>query len=82
MGFMIYGGLAAQTRSTNTLKMTATTLKMIPRFEVVAIPFFALHIDEETGTFAPPNFQGEAATLMLDELLRWTEAPRPLRRRR
>jgi hypothetical protein len=42
--------------------------------------FFAQHIDEETGTFAPGKVQEDAATLMLDELLRWAEALRPLRR--
>jgi NAD(P)H-dependent FMN reductase len=80
MGFVSYGGVSAGTRSANTLKMTATTLKMMPMFEAVAIPFFAQHIDEETGTFAPGTVQEDAATLMLDELLRWAEALRPLRR--
>lgn len=79
MGFVSYGGVSAGTRSTNTLKMTVTTLKVMPMFEAVAIPFFAQHIDEETGVFAPPRIQEAAATLMLDEILRWAEALRPLR---
>lgn len=80
IGFVSYGGVSAGTRSTNTLKMTATTLKMMPMFEAVAIPFFSQHIDEETGRFVPPYVQEEAATLMLDELLRWADALRVLRR--
>lgn len=79
MGFVSYGGVSAGTRSVNTLKMTATTLRMMPMVEAVAIPFFTQHIDQETGTFAPPEVQEDAATLMLDELLRWAEALRPLR---
>ena len=80
LGFVSYGGVAAGARATNTLKMTATTLKMVPIFEAVAIPFFAQHIDEETGRFAPPAVQKEAAAVMLDEMLRWAEALETLRR--
>lgn len=79
MGFVSYGGVAGGTRSTNTLKMTVTALKIVPIVEAVSIPFFVQHIDEETGAFSPPKLQEDAAMLMLKELLRWSEALRPLR---
>ncbi len=82
LGFVSYGGVAAGARATNTLKMTATTLKMVPMFEAVAIPFFTQHIVKETGRFAPPSVQEESAVVMLDELLRWAIALEPLRRER
>lgn len=78
LGFVSYGGVAAGGRAANTIKMTVTTLKMMPIPESVAIPFFAQHLDD-SGTFAPPEVQEKAAVTMLDELLRWTEALRPLR---
>lgn len=80
LGFVSYGGVSAGTRSTNTLKMTVTGLKMMPIPEAVAIPFFAQHLDPDSGAFVPPPVQDEAAALMLDELLRWAEALRPLRK--
>jgi NAD(P)H-dependent FMN reductase len=79
MGFVSYGGVSAGTRAVNTLKQTVTALKMMPIPEAVSIPFFSQHLDQETGTFLPPEVQEDAAKLMLDELLRWAEALRPLR---
>lgn len=80
LGFVSYGGVSAGTRSTNTLKMTATSLKMMPIPEAVAIPFFTQHFDEATEQFTPPKSQEEPARVMLDELMRWAEALRNLRR--
>ena len=79
MGFVSYGGVSGGTRSTNTLRMTVTTLKLMPIPEAVAIPFFGQYVSDETGAFAPPAVQEDAARVMLDELLRWAEALRPLR---
>lgn len=79
MAFVSYGGVSAGTRSTNALRITASALKMMPIVEAVSIPFFAQYLDGETGAFTPPEVQEEAATLLLDELLRWAVALRPLR---
>ena len=79
LGFVSYGGVSAGSRSVNTLKITVTALKMMPMVEAVAIPFFAQHFDAESGKFAPPDVQDDAAVVMLDELLRWTEALKALR---
>ncbi len=82
MGFVSYGGVSAGTRAANTLKMTVTSLKMMPMHETVAIPFFSQYIDKETGRFGPPKVQEDAAKVMLDELLRWSTALKPLRESR
>lgn len=79
MAFVSYGGVSAGTRSVEAIKRTVTALKMMPMFETVAIPFFAQHIDKETGLFSPGKVQEDACVAMLDELLRWTDALRVLR---
>ena len=60
-------------------KEIVTALKMMPMFETVALPFFAQQLDREKGTFSPPKVQEEAATVMLDELLKWATALKPMR---
>ena len=79
MGFVSYGGVSAGTRSVQTIKSTATTLKLVPIVESVSIPFFAKSIDEETGKFKPGEVQEKAAKVMLDELLKWAEALKGMR---
>lgn len=82
MGFVGYGGVSAGTRAINTLKITVTALRMMPIPEAVTIPFFARLFDDETGDFSPGDVQVQASKAMLDELARWAEALRPLRRDR
>lgn len=79
VGFCSYGGVSGGTRGVQMTKQIVTTLKMMPMSEAVAIPFFAQHINNETGTFDPGEVQARAAQVMLTELLRWTEAMRMLR---
>lgn len=79
LGFVSYGGVSAATRSAQQTKLIAVALKMMPMFESVAIPFFAKSIDEDTGRFDPGEVQEKAAVIMLDELLRWAGALKPLR---
>jgi NAD(P)H-dependent FMN reductase len=79
VGFVSYGGASAGTRGVQMTKQIVTTLKMMPVLEAVHIPFFAQHLDARPGTFRPPEISDEAASAMLDELLRWTEALAPLR---
>ena len=59
-------------------KQIVTTLKMVPLVEAVSIPFFSKHIDD-TGLFVPNEIHQKSATDMLDELLRWAEALKPMR---
>lgn len=79
VGFVSYGGVAAGTRAVQMTKQTVTTLRMMPIFEAVAIPFFTQYINEQTGVFDPGEVQEKAAVAMLDELLRWTNAMKQLR---
>jgi NAD(P)H-dependent FMN reductase len=81
MSFVSYGGVSGGTRAVLSVKSTVTALRMMPIFETVSIPFFTQFIDPETETFDPGEVQETAAKAMLDELLRWAEALRPLRSR-
>ena len=60
-------------------KQVVTALKMVPLFEMVAIPSFVKFIDATSGVFAPDEIHANNATKMLDELLRWSDALRVLR---
>ena len=78
-GLVSYGGVSAGLRGAEMTKQTLTSLKVMPMFESVAIPFFAQHIDKATGKFNPGEIQEKATVAMLDELLKWTTALKPLR---
>lgn len=81
VAFVSYGGVSGGTRGAQVTKQLAVALKMMPIPEAVNVPFFAQHLDREAGTFDPGEVQEQAAGVMLDELLRWAEALRPLRER-
>ena len=78
IGFVSYGGVAAGTRAVQMLKQVVTTLKMVPVFDSVNIPFVAQFIAEDGALHANDIMQG-AAKAMLDELMRWETAVKPLR---
>jgi NAD(P)H-dependent FMN reductase len=78
VGLVTYGGVSGGLRAAQMTKQIVTALKMMPMMEAVAIPFVTRFIDPATGAFAPEEAQSKAAVL-LDELLRWTEALAPLR---
>ncbi len=77
-GFVSYGGAAGGTRSVQVLKGLLTTLKVVPLPEAVHIPFVGKMLAED-GSFAGNEALEKAGVVMLDELLRWTEALRTLR---
>ncbi|WP_232297458.1 NADPH-dependent FMN reductase [Actinoplanes sp. SE50/110] len=68
VGFVSYGGIAAGTRAVQQLKQVVTTLRMIPVVESVNIPFHAQHLTD--GVFTPAPAAEQAATAMLDELVK------------
>ena len=68
VGFVSYGGVAAGTRAVQMLKQVVTTLKMLPLFEAVSIPFHTQFIDEEGRVQANETMENAAAA-MLDELV-------------
>ena len=78
VGFVSYGGVAAGTRAVQMLKQVITTLKMVPMFDAVNIPFVQQFLDEERR-LQPNDIMEGAATAMLDELVRWTASLRALR---
>jgi NAD(P)H-dependent FMN reductase len=80
VGLVSYGGVAAGARAAQMIKQVVTTLKMMPVFEAVQIPFVAQFLDDEGQLRANEVMEG-AATAMLDELVRWNEALAPLRTR-
>jgi NAD(P)H-dependent FMN reductase len=78
-GFVSYGGISGGMRAVMAVKQTLTTLKIVPLVEAVTIPFVAQAIDKETGTFTNNEQHDKSATVLLDELLKWTGALAALR---
>jgi len=79
VGFVSYGGVSGGTRGVQVTKQIVTALKMMPIPEAVAIPFFQQYIDRDSDTFDPGEVQAKAGGVMLDELLKWATALKPLR---
>lgn len=77
--FVSYGGISGGLRAVERTKQTLTTLKMVPIVEAVVIPFVAQAVDREAGVFKATEVHDKSATVMLDELLRWTAALAVLR---
>ena len=75
--FVSYGGVSGGTRSQQMAKLVITSLRMMPIPEAVTIPFYERAM--KGGVFAGDEIQAKAAKGMLDELLRWTNALRPMR---
>ena len=73
-----YGGVAAGTRSAEALKPVLTSFKMMPIVESVNIPFFQRYINEQE-VFTGDEGLEQSAHAMIKELLRWTEALKPMR---
>ena len=78
VGFVSYGGVAAGTRAVQMLKQVVTTLKMVPMFDAVNIPFVQQFLDADRK-LQPNDIMEAAATAMLDELVRWSASLRALR---
>jgi NAD(P)H-dependent FMN reductase len=71
VGFVSYGGVAAGTRAVQQLTQVVTTLRMVPVFEAVNIPFVQQLLRPD-GSVAADEVMVSAAKAMLDELLRVT----------
>jgi NAD(P)H-dependent FMN reductase len=78
VGFVSYGGVAAGTRAVQQLKQVVTTLRMLPVFDSVNIPFHTQFLGQD-GEFHANEIMDQAADTMLDELVRTEAALRPLR---
>jgi NAD(P)H-dependent FMN reductase len=66
-------------RSVQMLKQLLTSLKMVPLFEAVNITGVRDHFDEQKN-FRSDSKHEQAASTMLKELYRWTEALAQLRK--
>jgi hypothetical protein len=60
------------------IKQAVATLKITPLPEAVQIPFVAQFIDDD-GALRPNDIMETSAVVMLDELVRWTDALASLR---
>jgi NAD(P)H-dependent FMN reductase len=78
VGFVSYGGVAAGTRAVQQLKQVVTTLKMVPAFEAVNVPFHPQFIGDN-GIVEANEIMEQAADAMLDELVRLDTGLRQLR---
>jgi NAD(P)H-dependent FMN reductase len=76
--FVSYGGISGGMRAVQLEKQLVTTLKMMPMVEGVVAPMVSQMIDAQ-GRFIPNEYTDASATLMLDELLKWSLALRTLR---
>ena len=76
-GFVSYGGVSGGTRSVEATRPILATLRMVAPPEAVHIPF----VDQmlRGGALVPGDEVALAATALLDELLRLSEALAPLR---
>jgi len=79
VAFASYGGASGGMRGVQMTKQLVTTFKLVPLVEAVAFPLFAQQIDAATGVFTPGEKAGKAAGAMLDELLKWATALKPMR---
>ena len=77
-GLVSYGGMSGGLRSAQMSKLTLTTVKLVPLFEGVSISFFEKRIDAD-GNFSGNELEIKSAAIMLHELLKWTEALKPMR---
>lgn len=79
VGFVSYGGISGGLRSVQMAKQLVTTLKLVPLVEAVSISFYTKLMDGATGTFNGGEVNEKSATVMLNELVRWTDALKVLR---
>ncbi|MGB3644334.1 MAG: NADPH-dependent FMN reductase [Mesorhizobium sp.] len=76
--FLSYGGVSGGMRAVQALKPLLTTVKVMPIPEAVALPMH-LNSRDEKGAFQPNEHVLSGTKAMLDELMRWSGALKPLR---
>lgn len=78
VSFVSYGGLSGGTRSVQMCKEVMTTVKLVPVYEAVNLPFFEKKIDEKEQ-FHSDELIDNAVHNMVNELLKWTRVLKPMR---
>jgi NAD(P)H-dependent FMN reductase len=76
--FVSYGGVSGGLRGVQIVKQILISLKMVPIVEGVVVPMVPQHIDKD-GNFKPTDINTTAAKDLLNELVRWADALKPLR---
>jgi NAD(P)H-dependent FMN reductase len=74
-----YGGISGGLRAVQMEKLTLTTLKMMPILEAVVIQNAAGHFDDNDN-FLPSDVHKTSGISLLDELHRWAEALKTIRK--
>jgi len=77
-GIVSYGGVSAGTRAANALKADLATFQIVPMYQMVNIPFFTQHINENQE-FQPGEVTYKAAENMFREIVRWTKGLKLIR---
>lgn len=77
-GFVSYGGISGGIRAVQLTKSILAALKLVPIVDAVVIQMVAQQLDENRR-FKPGEAHVKSANAMLDELLRWAEALKPMR---
>lgn len=77
-GFVSYGGLSGGMRAVQAAKLQVTTLKMMPMVEAVAIPM-VFNLFDDDGVLQSNELIDDAATNLLNELLRWANGLKAMR---
>ena len=78
VGFVSYGGVSAGTRAVQQLKQVVAAVAMMPAPTSVNIPFVRQFLGED-ATVTGNDIMLQAASGMLDELMRLQQALAPLR---
>jgi len=79
VGLVSYGGVSGGLRAAQMVKQAVTALGMMPLPESVSVAFAGQYVKD--GVFAAPESASQAATVMLDELVRWAKALQVLRQK-
>jgi NAD(P)H-dependent FMN reductase len=77
-GIVTYGGPLAGARAAQMEKLLLTSVKVMTVPEGVGVPMFPNHIDEQKRFNAPEALE-PGLKAMLDELVKWAGALKPLR---
>jgi NAD(P)H-dependent FMN reductase len=77
VGFVSYGGLSGGMRAVVAEKQLATTLRMVPIFEAVAVPMVQQRLAHDA--FQADATHDSSADALLDELLKWANALKAMR---
>jgi len=77
VAFVTYGGISGGLRAMQMTRTMVTAFKMMPMVEAVNIPFFTQSVQD--GVFKANETQEKSVPVMLDELLRWSDALKTLR---